>query len=68
MLFNFNSLPGDVADQHPVALLVLVHQRVLAADHGLLGLLRPLAAAPAHRGGGRVPLGCAIERSFFFLA
>lgn len=53
---RFHLLPGDVADKDPVPLVVLVHQRVVAADHRLLHLLRLLDT----RRGGRVPLSCAV--------
>jgi hypothetical protein len=57
-------LPRDVSYKDRVALLVLVHQRVLAAaavhgaaEHHRLVLL-VVAAALTRR--GRIPLGCAI--------
>lgn len=53
---GFHLLPGDVAGKDPVALVVLVHQRVVAADHGALPLLLLLAT----RRGRSVPLSCAI--------
>ena len=57
---RFHLLPGDVADKDPVSLVVLVHQRVVAADHRLLHLLLRRRLATRRR--GRVPLSCAIEK------
>lgn len=31
----FNSLPGNVADQHPVTVLVLVSRHILRPIHGI---------------------------------